>query len=183
MKKIFPFILIGLILFLSISLGVYLLNQKNVVDNDLIPSNNNSATFPQGHDEFETENVVKIKVPNKNSTEVQMNNFIKASTTVIDPMNEEHYLLYGDLGYCLQEKCFKTGGDDMLIMYTSKDNYFSVTILSENYDETLMKAEQFLLTKLGVTKTELCALKHTVDVPYWINEDLSNKKLDFTFCN
>lgn len=68
------------------------------------------------------------------------------------------------------------------ITYFAHDQSFTLTLLKEPIGETRKAGEAELLSRLGIGEAEACRLRHSVLVPWWVNERYSGYNLDFSFC-
>jgi hypothetical protein len=71
---------------------------------------------------------------------------------------------------------------DYLITYVAYDKSFNIGLFKEPLGETRKKAEQELLSKLGINEQQACNLRYAVVAPYWVNSFYGGKNLGFSFC-
>ena len=69
-----------------------------------------------------------------------------------------------------------------LVGFQETDSFFLITLIEEPIGEGRRQAESYLLNKLGISQTDLCALHYLVSVPWWVNELYTGKNLGFSFC-
>jgi len=119
-----------------------------------------------------------------NNLEFKTLDFLRNGETIGDPSNQGNYILAGSLGYCLPDgKCpsgFQT--EDFSISYSQTDEFFTIVILNEPIAEVRKQAELFLKSRLGVGDAEMCQLRYSFSVPYWVNEFYTGRELGFSFC-
>lgn len=112
-----------------------------------------------------------------------VSDFIDNGTTISDTENPGNYELAGSLGYCMPNtKCAATPTTDYNIGYERSSDTFTVALLKEPLGQVRSEAEQFLLSKLGITKSQLCGLKYYVGTTYYVNEQYDSQNLGFAGC-
>jgi len=97
-----------------------------------------------------------------------------------DPVNPGDYILYGNTADCEEDgSCIE---EDFSVTYVSEDDYFSVTLYKTPLRETRLQAEAVIKEALEITDPELCDLKYSVGVPFWVDEENSGMNLGFSPC-
>lgn len=107
---------------------------------------------------------------------VATKDFLADPTTVEDPINTGNYYL----GY--NEVSTTTSNPPYTIEYIRATQFFNISLWREPLGETRSEAEQYLLTRLGVTQESLCRLNYMVSAPWWVNTFYGGKSLGFSFC-
>jgi len=113
---------------------------------------------------------------------IQTRNFIKDSTTVKDPINSGYYYL----GYHVNEgvpDSTATDNPPYIITYTSENQYFNVALLLEPIGTIRVNAEKYLMTRLGISQSQMCQLNYMVSVPSRVNSQYAGRDLGFSFCS
>lgn len=125
-----------------------------------------------------------ITIAGKDGPSLEVNDFIHNGETIEDVVNPGVFVLAGDLGYCLVDgTCPVAAETDLFsISYDQKSQSFSVGLLKEPLSETRIEVEAFLITRLGISKQQLCVLNHYVGTPYWVNERFTGINLGFSGC-
>jgi hypothetical protein len=99
------------------------------------------------------------------------------SDTVRDPINTSfYYLKYHTTGEGA------TQNPPYTISYDMVTGSFTVALYQEPLRQTRAEAEQYLMSALGLSQANMCALRYTVSVPGDINEYYSGTNLLFSFC-
>lgn len=145
----------------------------------VIPGNQN-FDFPDSSGDGTT----LLSMPLRDGGSVPVKDFINNPNTVHDPVNKHIYILSGYSGHCLPDGSCPTADSSasFLIEYNSNTALFSVLLLKEPLADSRRQAERFLMEVLGVSADDLCRVKHSVAVPYWVNEDNAGQELSFSFC-
>jgi hypothetical protein len=68
------------------------------------------------------------------------------------------------------------------INYTPESGYFAIALLREPLGDTRKKAEQYLMSRLRVSKEVMCDLNYTLSVPNWVSARYAGEDLGFSFC-
>jgi len=121
----------------------------------------------------------KISVHSANGGFITVNDFLKDKATVADPVNAGYYYLGNHYAF---DGNVPSANPDYVISYIAPTQYFNISLTSEPVKEARLKAEQYLLLKLKISKEQMCALNYTVSVPGFVNESLSSISLGFSFC-
>ncbi|MBU6323114.1 MAG: hypothetical protein KGI41_00060 [Patescibacteria group bacterium] len=108
-------------------------------------------------------------------------NFLSDPKTVKDPINQGYYYL-GYHPYEGVSDSTATNTPPYLILYEADSGSFSIALLQEPIGQTRIDAEQYLMSMLGIPQDQLCRLKYSVSVPYWINSAFAGKNLGLSFC-
>lgn len=180
MNKKLLFWLIGIgavILLIGIVIAVVASMQK-----DIVTPPDSGVLFP-GSGSATSTSSTSLSIPDQDGDPIQTKDFINNGETTPDVVNPGTQVLAGSLGYCLADGSCPSGASttDFSITYDEADHSFNVVLLKEPLGEVRRKAEEFLLSRLGVTQPQLCALKSYVGVPYFVNENF-NGNLGFSFC-
>lgn len=111
---------------------------------------------------------------------VNVRNFQMDPGTVEDPQNAGHFYL----GYHTMTGVATpaTKNPSYTIDFMSQTQFFNITLLKLPLGAARKEAEEFLKARLGIPESELCALKYSVAVPAFVNEDASGTNLKFSFC-
>lgn len=115
---------------------------------------------------------------------IQVIDFIHNGATIPDSANVGHYLLAGNLGYCLSnpKDCQAAPATDFAVYYNSMLQSFTITLTREPIGQSRLDMEQFMLVTLGLTQLQLCDLNYYVGVTKYINSQFTGKNLGFSFC-
>jgi hypothetical protein len=110
--------------------------------------------------------------------------FIHNGTTINDTANSGRYLLAGNLGYCTSDpkQCQAVPAKNFSVYYDSTAQSFIITLTEEPIGQARLDAEQFLLTTLGLTQSQMCSLNYLVGVTKYVSEQYAGKNLGFSFC-
>lgn len=111
-------------------------------------------------------------VTNVGEGAIQTVNFLSDPTTVKDPNNEGYYYL----GHQASDN------SPYVITYISATQYFNVALLQEPIGPVRKDAEQYLMTRLGISQNQMCQLDYMVSVPDRVNSQYSGINLGFSFC-
>lgn len=115
--------------------------------------------------------------------QMTVKDFIHNGETVSDPVNSGSYVLAGDVGYCLQDGTCPHGApsEDFSIGYDSTGT-FTIALLREPLSASRKAAEQFLMTRLGISAEQLCSLQYQVLVSQDVNPAFAYGNLGFSSC-
>lgn len=115
---------------------------------------------------------------------ITMNDFLHNGMTEADPLNEGLYFVAGSPGYCIPEGPCPHGAPatEYVIVYDSKRQFFTITLLAEPLGQARARAEQFLLNSLGVSESQLCALNYYAGILNGLNDRYGDRNLGFSFC-
>jgi hypothetical protein len=117
--------------------------------------------------------LILIKTPN--SGVIASKNFLADPKTVADPVNTGYYYLGNNT--------FQDQTDvPYMIEYIASTQYFNIEILQEPLGKTRKDAEQYLLSKLGISESQLCSLDYMLSVPNSVSSLYAGTNLGFSFC-
>lgn len=181
-KKLFiaAFVSVAIALILGIVAFVYQMNRSEPVSpQDLNPFGTVGDTTPVPSDA-----TGQMIVPSVEGNPITTQDFIKNGETVSDAVNPGNFVLAGELGYCLPDGSCPHGAltTKFSIVYSQEYGMFDVVLLEEPLGEVRTEAEEFLMSRLGLSASQLCSLRYNVGVPYWVNETFSGGNLGFTSC-
>jgi len=112
---------------------------------------------------------------------IQVTNFIKDPATAKDPINSGYYYL----GYHTYEgvpDSTVTENPPYVIAYIDATQYFNIVLLQEPIGSVREEAEQYLMTHLGISQSQMCRLNYTLGVPARVNSQFAGINLGFSFC-
>lgn len=154
---------------------VYLLVSRSMTTD--IPSG--STTFPTSTDDLpvasEPTQGDTFVVSTADGGQLRVKNFMRESATVKDTNNPGSYYLAGALTLGQPEPAYT-------VTYKEIDRSFTISLWQEPLKLTRERMEFELLQTLGITKQEICTLRHSVLVLYSVRPDLAGKNLGFSFC-
>lgn len=115
---------------------------------------------------------------------IVVNKFLDNGVTVEDTENPGTYFLAGSVGYCLKDGTCPAGApaDNYIVTYDSANQFFTIALTQEPLGDARLQAERFLLTTLGVSQKDLCALKYYLGTTSYVNQFYAGKNLGFSFC-
>ncbi len=112
---------------------------------------------------------------------IPVNDFTKDPATVKDAVNPGHYLLGASpSGSALTST---TTAASYSIQYIDTDQSFTLELLQEPIASARQEAEQYLMSELGISESQMCQLKYVVSTPWWVNQFYAGKSLGFSFCD
>ncbi len=166
------FLLIGLLI------GAYFLYFKRGASE---PAPVSSVQFPTGSTGG-TEPLFQIQ--GQNGTALSVKDFVHNGETIPDPNQAESYQLAGSLGYCNADGTCPTGAktEDFSISYSAKYQFFNIVLLAEPLSKSRIEAEQFLMSRLGLTQDQLCELNYALGTTVHVNSVYGGEELRFSFC-
>lgn len=125
-----------------------------------------------------------ISITDRTGAQMVVNDFIHNGTTLADASNSGNYLLAGNLGYCISDpqKCQAAEATDFSVYYNGKPQSFTITLTAEPIGTARLHMEQFMLTTLGVSQSQLCNLNYLVGVTRYVNSQYTGRNLGFSFC-
>lgn len=112
---------------------------------------------------------------------IHTSDFINDPVTVKDPINSGYYYI----GYHMNEGVLDPTATDnppYIIAYISATQYFNITLLQESIGAVRAEAEQYLMTRLSISQSQMCQLNYMVSVPWSVNQQFSGESLGFSFC-
>jgi len=121
-----------------------------------------------------------ISINGQGGATIQVNNFIKDPATKKDTINPGHYLL--GTSPSGNELTSTTTASAYSIQYIDSDQSFTIELLQEPIAGARSQAEQYLMTELGISQTDMCKLNYTLGAPWWVNQIYAGKNLGFSFC-
>lgn len=134
-------------------------------------------TFPTSGSSTTGTSVPPMNIKGFDGSIIAVRNFLGDADTSEDPVNPGYYYLgYQTFG----EKAVEV--PPYLITYIVETQYFNITLSQEPIGETRKSVENYLLGKLGLTKTQLCALNYTIATPTSLNSTYAGMNLGFSFC-
>lgn len=115
---------------------------------------------------------------------IMVNDFLANGITFEDPANKGSYFLAGKLDYCLEDgTCPDTNTPSFSILYLEVGQSFSISLNEEPLSESREKAEQYLMTALGISPQEMCSLPYLLGTTVSVNETYGSiTNLKFSFC-
>lgn len=128
-----------------------------------LPSSSYSTTSLQ-------QAVPPMTVATQNGSAIAANDFIHNGVTTPDPSNAGNYYLTGS----------STNG--YAIGYRVTSQFFTIALEQEPLGETRVAAENFLLSALGINKSQACGLNYYVGTDVYVNNLYAGKNLGFSFC-
>ena len=125
-----------------------------------------------------------MTVAAQDGSQVTVLDFIHNGITILDKVNDGVYMLAGNLGYCLSDpgQCQAAPADNFNVFYNSAPQSFNTVLTKEPIGQARLLMEQFLLSTLGITQSQLCSLKYRVGVTIYVNEQFAGENLGFSFC-
>lgn len=180
MKKI---LIASAILIVIAALVVFLIVSKGgKTDQTLQPG----TTFPVASSTTGTGQgaLAAIPVATAGGQLMTVNDFIHDGTTVADSQNPGRYYLAGSLGYCLEDGTCPAGAPSSTytIAYDEQSRSFIVTLDAEPIGQARLKAEEYLLSALGLSKAQACQLAVQVLTTIDVNETYAGENLGLSFC-
>lgn len=112
---------------------------------------------------------------------IQTSNFINDPATAKDPINSGYYYL----GYHVNEgvpDATATDNPPYVIEYISATQYFNIALLQEPIGQVRKDAQQYLISHLGISQSQMCQLNYMVSVPWSVNQQFTGRNLGFSFC-
>ncbi|MEK7079964.1 MAG: hypothetical protein AAB901_01620 [Patescibacteria group bacterium] len=177
------YLLIGAILLILLAVGGYFVFFAPSRTTTNPPDN--AGTFPGGGNATTTPGTTgQMQVVLQNGQQVTAQDVVHNGTTVEDPANPSTYYIAGSSGYCNPDGSCPSGvpSEDFNIVYNATEQTFIIALLKEPLGEARQAAEELLLQKLGIAKTQMCALKYYVGTDAYTNEQYAGMNLGFSFC-
>lgn len=147
-----------------------------IAQNNNLPLVSTSVNIPPVHSP--EKNNIKLILSNGSSLAVK--NFINDSVTVKDPINKDYYYIGSDVK--IVNGTVDTSGAGYSIGYIASTNFFNISLEREPISHMRTAAEEYLMTKLNITREQACALKYMVSVPNRVNQVYAGTDLGFSFC-
>jgi hypothetical protein len=177
------FILLGTVFFiLVVAIGLYLFSQRKTPASEAPVENN----FLQASTSATRAAQKTLTIATKNGNDVLIvKDFIHNGETILDIENPDTYILAGSLGYCLADGTCPAGAKSeyMNVTYNQTDQSFAISLLQEPLGNARKIAQEFLMSRLGITKLDTCALRAFVGTPYTTNENYSDTSVGFDGCS
>lgn len=125
-----------------------------------------------------------LSIKMQNGSAVTVNDFIHNGVTISDKANTGHYLLAGNLGYCLSNprQCQASSATNFTVYYNSAQQSFTIELTKEPIGQARLAMQQFMLKTLGITEQQMCNLNYLVGVTEYVNPLFAGKNLGFSFC-
>lgn len=114
-------------------------------------------------------------------TVISTRDFLHAPITVESQNHGYYYLGYHTASAGVVDTT-ATSSPPYLIEYIAATQYFNIGLLSEPIGTTRLAAEQFLMTSLGISQSQMCQLNYMISVPDRINSQFASRNLGFSFC-
>lgn len=171
---------LGILLLIFLGVGVFIAlqahNQVMVNSSPSFPTASTTSTSATG-----TNTGVTVSTQDGS---VVVKDFIHNGVTVQDGANQGNYYLAGNVGYCNADGTCPSGAksDEYSVVYFSQDKSFIVNLIKEPIGQARLDAEQFLMTQLGLTQSQMCDLKYQVLTTSDVNDLYAGKNLGFSFC-
>jgi hypothetical protein len=126
----------------------------------------------------------QLTITTSDKSTIITKDFIHNGETVADTVNPGLYQLAGSLEYCLADGTCPSGAatTDFSISFNSKTQFFTIALLAEPIGTVRGSAEQFLISRLGVSPVQACSLQYFIGTPNYVNASYSGKNLGFSFC-
>lgn len=120
----------------------------------------------------------------QNGSTIVTNDFIHNGVTIPDKVNEGHYLLAGNLGYCISnpQECQAAPTDNFTVYYNTISQSFTIELTKEPIGKSRLDMEQFMITALGIPAQQMCSLNYLISVTRYVNSQYTGKNLGFSFC-
>lgn len=111
-----------------------------------------------------------LVVPIQNGMGVVTKDFIHDPSTMPDPSNAGNYYLTG------------SSTEGYSIGYRTPAQFFTIILQQEPIGATRIAAENFLLAKLGISKSQMCSLNYYLGTDVHTNSLYAGRSLGFSFC-
>jgi hypothetical protein len=108
-----------------------------------------------------------------------VHNFLQDSDTKADSNNPGQYFLGNSID---PTNPSASATPPYVIEYISSTQYFNIAILQEPISAGRKEAEQYLMTKLNITPTQMCNLNYTVSTSVGVDPTYAGQSLGFSFC-
>lgn len=106
--------------------------------------------------------------------------FINDPTTYKDPINLGYYYLNYQANYSASTTV--SGNRSYMIEYISATQYFNIELLQEPIGPIRVEAEQYLMSRLGISQSEMCKLNYSIGTTNRVNSRYAGLNLGFSFC-
>lgn len=176
-----PFIIALVALFIGVSVVAFIFLRLSTGE----PGNNNDfwiggdGPSPDGDTQVGIQDVVGA-----NGSSIPVRDFIHNGVTEEDVVNPNTYFIAGSADYCTADGVCPGGAetDRYTITYSKEDDWFSVLLNKEPLGEVRREAETYLLTQLGITEQQACALNYQVATLSYVSQYYADRELRFSFC-
>ncbi len=175
-------ILLALVLFIVLVVGTILLF---VLPRSVPGQPSTTTTFPSGGSSGGTTvGTSGISIGIQGGGTLTVKDFMHNGETVADVVNPGGYVLAGTLGYCLGDGSCPAAykSEDFTIRYAQDSSSFTISLLKEPLGKARLEAEDFLIDRLGISRTQLCSLNYFIGTTYQVNASYSDKHLGFSSC-
>jgi hypothetical protein len=117
-------------------------------------------------------------------TPIVTKSFIANGVTSPDVENPGTYYLAGSPGYCLKDGTCPSGAPEsnFIVTYDAPNQFFTIALTKEPLGAARIAAEQFLMSTLGVSQTQLCSINYYIGTVNAVNAIYAGKNLGFSFC-
>lgn len=156
---------------------------------DTTPASQNNAftgqtNYSVTNGKTSTSTLPKFTVKGSLGGSVAVKDFIHNGETVADTVNPGYFYLAGSVGYCLANGQCPSGAktDDFIVTYNEKTQAFNVVLLTTPLKKSRAAAEVFMMDRLGINESQMCAINYWVGVPDKVDPLYSNSNLGFSFC-
>jgi len=105
---------------------------------------------------------------------VTVSNFTKEPETKVDAQNAGFYLI-GQGSSAVRDTSFD-------ITYIAATDFFNISLMQTPIKDARLRAEQYLITTLGLDTDEMCQLRYSVATPSFVSEAYAGTDLRFSFC-
>jgi len=172
--------IVGIFLLVGVAAGAYFFLSAS--PEEVIPDETNTyfPTTDIGTGSTESNRALALA----DGESIEVSDFIHNGITFEDPANEGMYFLAGEVEYCFEDDtCPRTGVDDFSILFNSQDQSFIVALSEEPLGRVRESAELYLMTALGISQREMCALNYSVGTTVSVNQTYASiDNLRFSFC-
>ncbi len=179
MKK---YILIGLValIILLVVVGFALSLQSKPTPSTV----NTQPSFPISTTSLATiHNDDSINIIDTSGNKIQSTNFINNGITIPDQQNPGRYFLAGTFDSCsASANCIVASTTAYNIIFDKSDSSFLISLNEEPLSQSRKNAETFLMSKTGLSETQLCSLNYYLGTDYSVNEQYDSGNLGFSFC-
>jgi hypothetical protein len=126
-----------------------------------------------------TDSTTGFMITTVQGTEIAVQDFLHDADVVSDAMNQGHYFLGNTFPEIVNES---HPLPPYIVEYFSDTQTFNIVLLQEPIAWAREEMERYLATKLGVSASQMCALKYMVSVPEDVNSAYASMNLGFSIC-
>ncbi len=144
-------------------------------------SGDTTVTTPAGSGGQQTKTGDLLSLATTDGGTLQTKDFKNDPVTVKDPFNPGYFFIGNHFFEGISDPT-ATENPPYKIEYTDATQYFNIALLQEPVAATRQDAEQYLMSHLGISQSDMCRLKYMVSVPARINSFYSGRNLGFSFC-